>query len=38
MSTAEQKELIAKLMKERDVLEAKLHELAKQIRYLVLKP
>ena len=38
MSTAEQRELIAKLMKERDVLEAKLHELAKQIRYLVLKP
>jgi hypothetical protein len=37
MSTAEQLELIAKLMKEKTVLEAKLEVIAKELRYLVNK-
>jgi hypothetical protein len=37
MSTAEQIELIAKLMKEKTVLEAKLEVIAKELRYLVNK-
>jgi hypothetical protein len=37
MSTAEQMELIAKLMKEKTVLEAKLEIIAKELRYLVNK-
>lgn len=37
MSTAEQMELIAKLMKEKTVLEAKLEVIAKELRYLVNK-
>lgn len=37
MSTAEQMELIAKLMKEKSVLEAKLEKITKELRYLVNK-
>ena len=37
MSTAEQIELIAKLMKEKSLLEAKLEKIAKELRYLVNK-
>ena len=37
MSTAEARELIDKLMKERDLLEAKLKVIADKLRYLVYK-
>lgn len=37
MSTAEERELIAKLMKEKNILELKLDLIAKQLRYLVNK-
>lgn len=37
MSTAEQMELIAKLMQQKKVLEAKLEIISKELRYLVNK-